>query len=93
MLKDIGRTGRPATYTPEQMSTVVAVSLTNPRELGLPFACWTLDRLEAYPNEVTGIAIKRSRIDDIAVGVIPQLLHPADVGDGIEDQRYAVEPN
>ncbi|HZH07865.1 MAG TPA: hypothetical protein VEY69_14420, partial [Lautropia sp.] len=31
----------------------------------LPFASWTLDRLAAYLNEQKGIAIKRSRIDEI----------------------------
>ena len=35
--------------------------------LGLPFASWTLDRLEAYLNEEKGIAIKRSRIDEILI--------------------------
>jgi transposase len=33
--------------------------------LGLPFASWTLDRLEAYLNEEKGIPIKRSRIDEV----------------------------
>ena len=40
--------GTPATYTPEQVSEVIATSLTKPQELGLPFASWTLDRLAAY---------------------------------------------
>jgi transposase len=31
----------------------------------LAYACWTLDRLEAYLNEVRGIAIKRSRIAEV----------------------------
>jgi transposase len=39
--------------------------LTSPQTLGLPFGSWTLDRLEAYLGEVKGIAIKRSRIDEI----------------------------
>ena len=60
-LQDRRRGGRPATYTPEQVG-VVAASLTNPQELGLPFASWTLDRLAAYLNEKRDIAIKRSRI-------------------------------
>ena len=64
-LQDRGRRGRPATYTPEQVGTVIATALSNPQSLGLPFACWTLDRLAAYLNEVKGIGIKRSRIDDI----------------------------
>lgn len=64
-LEDSPRAGRPATYTPEAVSEVIAVSLTDPQTLGLPFASWTLDRLEAYLNEVKGIGIKRSRIDDL----------------------------
>jgi len=31
----------------------------------VPFASWTLDRLEAYLNEHQALAIKRSRIDDL----------------------------
>jgi transposase len=64
-LEEAARSGRPATYTPEEVGEVVAVALTNPQNLGLPFASWTLDRLEAYLNETKGIAIKRTRIDDI----------------------------
>ena len=66
-LEDAPRSGRPATYTPEEVGEVIAASLTNPKSLGLPFASWTLDRLEAYLNEDKGIAIKRTRIDDILV--------------------------
>lgn len=64
-LTDKPRSGRPATYTPQQVAEVIATSLTPPEHLGLPFASWTLDRLEAYLNEQKGIAIKRSRIDDL----------------------------
>jgi transposase len=64
-LRDRRRGGRPATYTAEQVGEVVATSLTDPRELGLPFASWTLDRLAAHLNEDRGIAIKRSRIGEI----------------------------
>jgi len=64
-LNDEPRAGRPATYTPEEVSEVVALSLTDPQTLNLPFASWTLDRLETYLNEVKGIGIKRSRIDDV----------------------------
>jgi transposase len=53
------------TYTPEEISEVIALSLTDPQTLDLPFASWTLDRLETYLNEVKRIAIKRSRIDDV----------------------------
>lgn len=61
-LRDAGRTGRPPTYTAEEVGTVIETSLTKPSELGLPFGSWTLDRLAAYLHEVKGIAIKRSRI-------------------------------
>lgn len=66
-LTDKPRTGRPATYTPQQVAAVIATSLTPPEQLGLPFASWTLDRLEAYLNEHKAIAIKRSRIDDLLI--------------------------
>ena len=64
-LKDRPRAGRPATYTEEQVAEVIAASLTNPHDLGLPFNCWTLTRLATYLNEQKGLPIKRSRIDDI----------------------------
>src|ERR671926_1415802 len=64
-LEDRRRAGRPATYTAEQVATVIATALTAPRTLGLPFATWTLDRLAAYLHEHSGIAMKRSRIDEI----------------------------
>jgi transposase len=66
-LRDRPRSGRPTTYTPEQVGEVIAVSLTNPETLGLPFACWTLDRLAAYLNEERGLPIKRTRIDELLV--------------------------
>jgi transposase len=67
-LKDEPRSGRPTTYTAEQVGEVIAASLTNPQSLGLPFGSWTLDRLAAYLDERKGIPIKRSRIDEILIG-------------------------
>jgi len=66
-LQDQPRSGRPATYTSEQVGEVIAVSLLKPDSLGLPFGCWTLDRLQAYLNEERGLAIKRSRINELLV--------------------------
>jgi transposase len=66
-LRDAGRSGRPPTYTAEEVGAVVAASLTKPAELGLPFAAWTLARLEAYLNEELAIPIKRSRIGELLV--------------------------
>ena len=64
-LEDRPRAGRPPTYTPEQVAKVVATALTSPETLDLPFASWTLDRLAAYLLEHEGIAMRRSRIDEI----------------------------
>jgi transposase len=64
-LQDQPRSGRPPTYTAEEVGEVIALSLTDPQSLGLPFASWTLDRLAAYLNEAKGIAIKRTRIDEL----------------------------
>ena len=66
-LNDEPRSGRPATYTAEQISIVIETALTKPETLGLPFACWTLDRLAAYLHEERGIGIKRSRIDELLI--------------------------
>jgi len=59
------RPGCPGRYSPEQVSEVITGALTDPQQLGLPFGCWTLDRLQAYLNEVKRIASKRSRIDEL----------------------------
>jgi transposase len=63
--EDHHRSGRPATYSPDEVAMVIAAALTSPRQLGLPFASWTLDRLAAYLLEHKGIAMRRSRIDEI----------------------------
>jgi transposase len=64
-LEDHRRSGRPATYSADEVAVVIATALTAPRSLHLPFAAWTLDRLAAYVHEQKGIAMKRSRIDEI----------------------------
>jgi transposase len=46
-LADKPRSGAPPTYSPEQVGEVIAAALTNPADLGLPFGCWTRDRLHA----------------------------------------------
>ncbi|SKC03378.1 helix-turn-helix domain-containing protein [Sphingopyxis flava] len=62
---DRPRSGRPPTYTADEVATVIATALTNPKSLELPFASWTLDRLAAYLHAHKGIAMKRSHIDEI----------------------------
>jgi transposase len=64
-LEDLPRQGRPAIYPREQVGDIVATSLTDPQTLGLPFASWTLDRLVAYLSETKGIAMKRSRVNEV----------------------------
>jgi transposase len=66
-LADRPRAGRPPTYTAEEVGEVIATSLTKPSELGLPFACWTLDRLAAHLAETKGLPIKRSRISELLI--------------------------
>jgi transposase len=66
-LIDLPRSGRPTTYSAEQVAEVIATALSDPQKLGQPFACWTLDRLEAYLNEEKKIPIKRSRIDELLI--------------------------
>jgi transposase len=66
-LTDAPRSGRPPTYTPEQVAEVLAAALTDPKSLGLPFGGWTLDRLASYLHEQHGIDMKRSRIDELLV--------------------------
>ena len=65
-LEEDVHSGRPPTYSAEQRSAVINATLTRPTELGLPFACWTLDRLVAYLSE-QGIAMRRSRISAIFI--------------------------
>ena len=64
-LADRPRSGRPATYPPEQVAEAITAALTKPKALGLPFASWTLDRLATYLHEHKGIAIRRSRLDEV----------------------------
>jgi transposase len=65
-LEEDVRSGRPPTYSAEQRSAVIDAALTRPADLGLPFACWTLDRLVAHLTG-RGIAMRRSRISEIFI--------------------------
>jgi len=64
-LEDHPRKGRPPVYSPEEVDTVIRTALTPPKELGLAFASWTLDRLAAYLSEEKGVRMKRSRIAEV----------------------------
>jgi transposase len=64
-LEDAPRGGRPATYNREQVGEIVATALSEPQTLDLPFKSWTLDRLVTYLSEQKGIAMKRSRLNEV----------------------------
>ncbi len=66
-LEDRPRSGKPPTYTPQETGEVIAAALSDPQELDLPFACWTLDRLVSYLSESKSLAIKRSRISELLI--------------------------
>jgi transposase len=64
-LPDRPRPARPPTSSAEQRAEGIVAARTKPDEMGLPFSSWTLDRLQAYLQEQKGIALQRSRIDEI----------------------------
>lgn len=64
-LEDAPRGGRPPTYTRAQVGEIVATALTDPQTLDMPFQSWTLDRLVAYLSEQKGIAMRRSRVNEV----------------------------
>src|SRR6516164_5980494 len=54
-LQDKPRSGRPVTYSREEVGVVVATALTDPKEVGQAFGSWTFARLERYLNEERGL--------------------------------------
>jgi transposase len=66
-LEEAPRSGRPVTYTPEEVSNIIQTALSNPRDLGEDYASWTLDRLVDYLHRVKGIRMQRSRISEIFI--------------------------
>jgi transposase len=66
-LEEAPRSGRPVTYTPEEVSSIIQTALSKPRDLGEDYATWTLDRLVDYLHRVKGIRMKRSRISEIFI--------------------------
>src|SRR5262249_1960401 len=59
------RSGRPGTYTPEQVGAMIAAALTDPQDLGQAFGSWTFQRLACYLNEQQGIGIRTSQLHAI----------------------------
>ena len=61
-LLDAARSGAPARYAADERAQVIATSLTNPAELGLPFASWTTERLHSYLHEHCGLQMGKTRM-------------------------------
>ena len=66
-LEEAPRSGRPTTYTPEEVSAVIQTALSKPQDVGEDYAMWTLDRLVEHLQRVKGIPMKRSRISEIFI--------------------------
>ncbi len=66
-LEEVPRSGRPVTYTPEEVSSIIQTALSNHRDVGEDYAMWTLDRLVEHLHRVKGIRMQRSRISEIFI--------------------------
>jgi transposase len=64
-LNDAPRPGSPTRYTPENKARVLEAARTRPSDLGLPYHCWTFERLAAYVKEHLGLQMKKTRIFEI----------------------------
>lgn len=64
-LEDAPRSGAPWHSTPEVKAQIIAAALTNPREVGCQFTCWTFERLAVYVREKLGFGIKKTRLCEI----------------------------
>jgi transposase len=60
-LRDGHRTGRPAKADATYKALLNTVLEQDPRDLGLAFTIWTIDRLRVYLSEQTGILLSYSR--------------------------------
>lgn len=67
LLQGVRRPGRSRTpvYGPDVVRRIGEIALTHPADLALPYARWTLERLQRYLNEREGITIRHSRLADI----------------------------
>src|SRR5260370_3041050 len=66
-LEEAPRSGRPVTYTPEEVSSIIQTALSNPRDLEEDYANWTLDRLVDHLQRGHGIRMKLAPITDIFI--------------------------
>jgi transposase len=61
-LRDAPRSGRPRRHDETARGTVMALARTKPRGLGLPFALWTLARLQQALQERHGLYVTPATI-------------------------------
>jgi transposase len=61
-LTDAPRAGRPRQHDEATRGTVIAMARTKPRSLGLPFALWTLGRLQQALQERHGLGVTPATI-------------------------------
>jgi transposase len=61
-LADAPRSGRPRRHDDNARGTVIALARTKPRSLGLPFALWTLARLQQALQERHGLWVTPATI-------------------------------
>lgn len=67
VLSDAPRSGRPATFTPEQVTQILAVACEDPALSNRPISLWTR-------REITDEVIKRKIVDNISVGQVGRYL-------------------
>lgn len=71
-LQDAPRSGRPPTFTPEQLTHVFAIACEDPRESGRPISHWT-------NQELADELIKRGIVETISSRHVGRLLEEADL--------------
>ena len=64
-LLDRPRKGAPRQYPARVRAQVIATALQEPAALGLPFASWTLERLQRYLQEACGIPMGKTRLFEV----------------------------
>lgn len=64
-LADKPKSGRPRKATPEYISLLEETLESDPKDKGYGFAVWTQARLRQYLAQQTGIAISRSRFQEL----------------------------
>jgi transposase len=64
-LPDKAKRGRPTKATPVYIERLEQTLTTNPHDLGYAFTVWTQARLRTFLAQATGIAMSRSRFQDL----------------------------